>query len=469
MAIVPIETLLEPIPGQNPSGENIRYDPVFDAIREARREEEALSTGVWSREIKKANFQKVIDLTSAALKSRSKDLQLAAWLTEALLVTEGLPGLGRGLGLIQSLIEKYWDTLYPEIEDNDLEMRVGSIEWVATRLDLRIRRVPLTKRKLDWLKFEESRRIGYEADAAANDTKREARREAIEEKKCTAEEFDEDAKASGAPFYDKLTQEIIATNQSIDSLEAVCDGKFGGIAPSFATLRKAISDLQEVIQQYWQPTVPASEPEAPEEATSAEETTTETIEQTASSAPRRKAASVTEQPVDREDAFRRLGVISTFLRKEDPSNPASYLILRGAQWGELRRSGASPDLASVGAPRTETRQKIKKFSLEGQWVELAEEVECAMAAPWSRGWLDLQRHAFRAAESLGYSAVAVAIKSELASLLADLPGLTDATLADDTPAANPETQAWIREVVLPKSSETQEMLGCACSHFIQRA
>ena len=260
MAIVPIESLLEPIPGPNPSGEGLRYDPVCDAIREARREEEVV-TGVWSHEGKKANFQKVIELTTSCLKTRSKDLQLAAWLTEAWLVTEGLPGLGRGLGLIQNLIEKFWDTLYPEIEDNDLEMRVGSIEWVATRLDSRVRRVPLTKHKFDWIKFEESRRIGYEADAASNEAKKEARREAIELKKCTAEEFDEEAKTSGAAFYEKLTAELTAANQAIDSLEVICDAKFGRIAPSFATLRKALSDVQEVITQYWQPAAAEPEPE----------------------------------------------------------------------------------------------------------------------------------------------------------------------------------------------------------------
>ena len=150
-------------------------------------------------------------------------------------------------------------------------------------------------------------------------------------------------------------------------------------------------------------------------------------------------------------------MICAFLRKEDPSNPASYLILRGAQWGELRRAGVSLELTSAEAPPTEVRQKIKKLSLESQWAELAEAVESAMALPWSRGWLDLQRHAFRASESLGYATVAGAIKSELAALLGDLPGLIETTLADDTPAANQETQAWIRESVLPANPESKEI------------
>jgi len=47
------EGLLNPIPGENPSGKTLRYDPVYDKIREARREEDVLPQGDWSREVKK--------------------------------------------------------------------------------------------------------------------------------------------------------------------------------------------------------------------------------------------------------------------------------------------------------------------------------------------------------------------------------------------------------------------------------
>lgn len=32
-----VEELLQPIPGPNPSGENIRYTPQFDKLKESRR------------------------------------------------------------------------------------------------------------------------------------------------------------------------------------------------------------------------------------------------------------------------------------------------------------------------------------------------------------------------------------------------------------------------------------------------
>jgi type VI secretion system protein ImpA len=47
---------------------------------------------------------------------------------------------------------------------------------------------------------------------------------------------------------------------------------------------------------------------------------------------------------------------------------------------------------------------------------------------------------------LGYSSAAAAIQSELKSLVADLPDLLSASMLDDTPAANGETLAWIKEI-----------------------
>jgi type VI secretion system protein ImpA len=79
-----------------------------------------------------------------------------------------------------------------------------------------------------------------------------------------------------------------------------------------------------------------------------------------------------------------------------------------------------------------------------------------MSLPCGRGWLDLQRYAVRACESLGpdYEPVAAAIRADLKALLADYPDLLNASLMDDTPAANAETQTWLRETVLPPPPAT---------------
>jgi type VI secretion system protein ImpA len=442
------EGLFNPIPGDNPSGKNLRYDPVYDKIREARREEEVLPQGDWSREIKKADYPLVVKLATDVLSNKSKDLQIAAWLTEALIFREHVAGLREGLDLLKDFVEKFWDTMYPEIEDDDLEIRAAPLAWVGSRLDVAVRRLPLTKSKLDLLKYHESRRVGYEKDCEGNDSKTAARNAAIEEKKCTAEEFDEAVQATGDAYYEKLSGNLRATAESLQALESLCDEKFGRDAPNFGNLRVALEEVQDMVKQYYKPIVEEPQPVVEEAVEEVGEEATESAAAVVR-APATKRA-VTAEPLDRDDAMHRVSVIASFLRHDSPQNPVPYLLMRAARWGELRAAGSTLDPAILEAPPTEKRTHIKKMAMEGNWADVLEGAEGAMSLPCGRGWLDLQRYAVRACESLGsdYEHVAAAIKADLKALLADYPDLMNASLMDDTPAANLETQGWLKECVL---------------------
>ena len=445
------EGLLNPILGDNPSGKSLRYDPVYDKIREARREEDVLPQGDWSRELKKADWPLVVKLTTDALTNKTKDLQLAVWLTEALLRRDHIAGLRGGLDLLRGLMENFWDTLYPEIEDDDLEFRVGPLAWVGSKLDMAVRRLPLTKSKLDFFRYQESLRVGYEKDCEGNDAKTAARALAIEEKKCTGEEFDEAVRATGDAYYEKLGGNLTAALESLQSLETLSDDKFGREGPNFANLRAALEDLQEFVKHYYKPPEPEPVPEEETGQAETEEAQAETATASRPGAAAEKKRSFSAEPVDRDDAFARLAVVAQFLRRENPRNPVPYLLLRAMRWGELREAGVSLNLAMLEAPPTEKRTQLKKHAIEGNWADVLETAEEAMKLASGRGWLDLQRYAVRACESLGsdFDAVAMAIRSELKALLADYPDLVTSSLMDDTPAANAETQAWLTESILP--------------------
>src|SRR5580692_9271419 len=452
------EGLLNPIPGDNPSGKTLRYDPVYDKIREARREEDVLPQGEWSREVKKADFPLVIKLATEALSTKSKDLQLAAWLTEAIMFRDHIVGLREGLDLLRGFMETFWDTLYPEIDEGDLEFRAGPLAWVGSKLDGGVRRLPLTKSKLDYFKYQESRQVGYEADAVS-EGKAAARATAIAEKKCTAEEFDEAVKVTGDAYYEKLAGNLVAALESLQALETLSDEKFGREAPSFANLRTALEEVQDLVKQYHKPAEEVTE--EPAEAP-AEEAVEESVAATASGAPAARKKSVAAEPADREDALQRLAIVAHFLRHESPVNPVPYLLLRALRWGEVRAAGATLNVALLEAPPTEKRTLIKKMSMEGDWAGVLENSEQAMSLPCGRGWLDLQRYVVRACESLGseYEPVATGIRSELRALLADYPDLLSSSLMDDTPAANAETQTWLKESILlplaaPATSEPE--------------
>ena len=47
--ILSFETLLAPIPGENPAGESLQYEGTYDAIEKARRADDTMDKGVWQK------------------------------------------------------------------------------------------------------------------------------------------------------------------------------------------------------------------------------------------------------------------------------------------------------------------------------------------------------------------------------------------------------------------------------------
>jgi type VI secretion system protein ImpA len=450
------DDLLQPIPGGNPSGESLRYAPVFDKIKEARRADDDAPQGEWQFERKTADYPVVIKLAGEALATKSKDLQVAAWLTEAILRKEGFPGLKAGLELIKGLIENFWDTLYPELDDGDAEMRAAPLEWLGTHMESALRSVPLTRTGANWFQFKESRTVGYEA-TADNDAKVEARNTAIAEGKMSGEEWDKAVAATPKTFYAGMEETLDGILDVLEILNILGEEKFGDVAPSFGPMRTTVEEIRHTVHGLLQKKREVEPDEGAEAAVSeesgegpaAEEETPATRGRPLGPALHKPAA----EPVDTDDAFQRVTAVAGYLRRNDPSSPLPYLLLRGLRWGELRAAGTDVDANLLEAPPTGTRQALKKAANDSDSPQVLELGEAAMGLPCGRGWLDLQRYVFRAANELGYYQVAAAIRAEVNGLLADYPALRQATLLDDTPAANPETQAWLDEIAAAPPAE----------------
>src|SRR6185295_13732453 len=402
------DDLLNPISGDNPSGVNLKYALVYDKIKEARRQDDDAPQGEWEHERKVADYGLVIKLVSDALATKSKDLQLVAWLIEALLRKESFPGLLSGLKLAQALLENFWDTLYPELEDGDAEVRAAPLDWVGSRLDQPIKMAPITKKGLDWFEFKQSRAVGYEADTADNETKQEARATAIADGKVTGEEFDEAFNATPKAFYQETKQAIDDCLEAIESLTTVCGEKFGDAAPGFSGMRSALEEVRQTVGALLQ-----KKRESEPDEVAAEETVESAAEETeadsgAAAAPGKARKTVTEEPVDRDDAVARLALVAKYLRREDPYSPAPYLMIRGLRWGELRAGADSPSLDLLAPPPTHVRQELKRLSMESSWGDVIEAAEKAAAMPCGRAWLDLQRYAVRALDEFGCPGIASA-------------------------------------------------------------
>ncbi len=436
------EDLLNPIAGENPSGVDLRYDNnllLFDKIKEARRQDDDLAQGDWQHERKVADHKLVVKLTEEGLASRSKDLQLAAWLTEALVHAQGFAGLRQGLTLCHGLIQNFWDTLYPPIEDGDLELRGGPLEWLVAVLDIPLKSVPLVNAGYNFLKYKDTKLVGYE-NAATNDKDKKARAKKIQEGKLSPELFDKAFVETPKVFYASTEKELDACLQTVDQLSKLCDEKFGDVAPSISRLKVPLTEIRYCVHALLEKKR-ETEPDPVEEIPPEQPVGSEDQSGTGTT------GAVVEL-TDRRQAIALAVKAAAFLRKKEPYSPAPYLMLRGLRWGELRTASNLSDATLLEAPPTELRQQVKRLALAKRWEELLETAENAMALPCSRAWLDLQRLVCQACNALGteYATIETAIHSELKCLLEDLPQLWDANLLDDTPAANSETRAWLRKL-----------------------
>lgn len=461
------DDLLAPIPGANPGGTDLRYDAVYLKIREARREEENLPPTEMDdgKKPKAADWGQVATLASDALATRSKDLQLAAWLTEALLHRQGFGGLRDGLDVLRALLDGSWEHLYPPLEDDgSAELRAAPLKWldVPDRLPNTIRAIPLNGSGHGLAKYDEALNVGYEAECGDDPDKLAKRQAALASGKLSPEDFDRGVAAREKAWYKMLVRELDECIAGLEALDAAAHLRFGDASlaasledgvPSHPKLRETLDDVRKVAAELLARKL-AAEPDpidADGTGGTASRTTIPHSADALAAASRAGAVTVpSAEAASRDDAIERTIAAARYLRRTDPHSPASYLMLRGLRWGELRVRGSDPDPKLLEAPPTHVRTQLKRLLLDHAWTELLEAAETVMGTPHGRGWLDLQRYALTACDHLGsdFRFVAQALCGALRLLLAEIPSLLDMTLMDDTPTANAETQAWLRASVL---------------------
>jgi type VI secretion system protein ImpA len=356
------------------------------------------------------------------------------------------------------LVDKFWDSVYPELEDGDAQSRGAPLGFVGTKLEIPIKIVPVVeKAPYSLLDYEQSRDVGFE-DQAKTDEAKKKRAHLVKEGKLTPELFDKAFEETPKKFYAQAEQDLDACLQTLAQLKKACDEKFGDDGPAFGPLKSSLDATRHLIHGFLQKKR-EKEPD-PVEVVATGEAAAEGEAQADAVGPVRTGVLISietsSEPPDRLEAIRKVAEAAAFLRRREPTSPASYLMLRGLRWGELRAAIDLADPTRLEAPPTDLRRHLKRLLLDKKYEQLLEGAESAMALPCSRAWLDLQRFVVEACDALGggYEAISRAIRSELKALITDIPQLLDATLMDETPAANAETRAWLVSLSQGLSEQT---------------
>lgn len=107
------------------AGTDVRFSNEYEAL------ESELAKASSMHESGQIDWLKILVASENLLRTQSKDLRVAAWLTWALYQRESFQGLLAGLGLLHYLCENHWAVVHP----SKARTRAAAIGWLVPRLE----------------------------------------------------------------------------------------------------------------------------------------------------------------------------------------------------------------------------------------------------------------------------------------------------------------------------------------------
>ncbi|HSI87989.1 MAG TPA: type VI secretion system protein TssA [Pyrinomonadaceae bacterium] len=335
--VVDLEALLQPISGEYPAGESLRYAGLYDQISDARRADDGLSQGEWQTEQKVADYRKVIDIATPALTTETKDLQIAVWLTEALMKQYGLPGLRDGLGFLNGLHDQYWETMHPVVEDGDMEGRANAISWLDTTGAIVVKEAQITGGAgYSYIDFEDSKTfdIPEALDTLSTEDQikyNQLREQAEREQRVTADMWRKEKAATRRAWCETINFTIEECWTAFNELNRLIEEKYErNQAPGLSNLRKSLDAVHEQVKKLLE----EKRQEEPDDEEVAAAESGDGTGETGVAGPGGVAAPAGAIQ-NRKDALRRLADIADFFQKTEPHSPVAYLIQRAVKWGHM--------------------------------------------------------------------------------------------------------------------------------------
>jgi type VI secretion system ImpA family protein len=331
-----VERFLVPVSPEEPGGPSLRYDPVFDRIREARRADDpSLPQGQWQRELKKADWAEVAALCEEVLAFRSKDVQVAVWLLEAWMHLHGAAGAAAGLDVLRVLCDRLWDRLHPREDPTDPEVRIAPLVWLNERLSLALGEIRIAEppgpeaRTFVWRNWTDA--LQRDGSARAEPSRGSGAAAA------TPPRPDRSAISAGVihtprAFYEALAGDLGRALTSAQTLQSLLERRAGSHAPS---LGRFIEALRAPLA--WTRTVLADKPgEAAPAGTGAATHLDPRKELPMEIVAGGDRTAALRRPIgDREEAYRQLREAADYLMRTEPHSPTPFLVQRAVAWGAM--------------------------------------------------------------------------------------------------------------------------------------
>ncbi len=330
-----LDTLLEPISAENPCGDDLSFSNDFHDIKKARTHDDPLlDQGDWVSEPKQADWTFVADKAVQLLTEKTKDIRLLTWLTEAWANLYGFEGLLKGLELSHRVLEQFWLKLNPEIEDDDLDQRLGLLQGFTTQLPNLIKNVPLINIQpfYSLAQYENFLHLQNTRRKQADDS------ESIEAS-FELDQFNQALFNTSRTFQYQNYQQFQEILHHWNIIKQVLDALMELEAPSFASIDSQLENIQMNLKKIYKAdsfgTSNTSTPvETPQQQASLPITT-----ETTQNPVMQQAQGFQPQPQshlqNREQAMRVLQEIADYFQTNEPHSPVSYMLQKTIKWSQM--------------------------------------------------------------------------------------------------------------------------------------
>ena len=374
-----------PISAENPAGQDVRYEPDFEALTD---EINKLSSPT---AIAGIDWQKVVSLAEKILSEQSKHLTVSCYLCLGLLHTEGLHGLADGLKILHDLLEEYWDSMFPLPKRKNA--RINTLAWWNEKLQALLENFPEEK-------WEQGERTTLLDEIMAIDG-------------IIGEKLEDGP--SLRPLQEKLAA-LLTTEPAVTAAEE--DSGPGESEVAAAADPEPVPLPAGTVTQ-------AAAPEQP------------------------AAAQVPAGEGDQADALKYfeqgqdfLATSATLLFARDMSDFLAYRLNRMIAWfGVDSLPPATDGKTMLEPPDEQLRTLLAGLHASSDWEELLQAAESRIRQYLF--WLDLDFWVYSALSHLNYSAAAQAVADDTLLFITRLKGVEKYGFADGTPFAGEDTLDWL--------------------------
>lgn len=346
--------LLTPIEGDNPAGADIREDSsptsVYYQLKDARSAARAAERNSEMDEEAGSvaeSWHSILALAPEVLATHAKDLEVAAWLTEALLRTENLAGLRDGFRLMKEMTEQFWDGLYPLEDEDGLETKVAPLtglngEGADGTLIQPLRKVIVAMGQSDgafaFWQYEQA----SELSTIADEEKRQAR---LAAGAIPMETIERAVSETPADFFSDFIEDAAAALEEFKAMNAALDAHCGTEGPPAANIRELLSSIHDQVRYLARDKLALSDDEAPAPEG-------EAAPAAAGGAAAAQPARASGEINNRDDAFRLLLKVAEYFRRSEPHSVIPYTLEEIVRRGRL----SLPDLIAELIPDETARE-----------------------------------------------------------------------------------------------------------------